>query len=808
MRARLIQLSIRTRLTLIIFIVSAVTIVSVTALLVYWKANESREHAVELSVNITNILSQDAAQVLLIDSADAASDMALKLQSFKTITHAVLFDTDNTPLLAYRKHGEKSLVLPYMPANTVTSDNNYITTYVPLYFQSYDYGTASFRIRSEPFSEILIKTLGKVLIIIPLLILISYLLAIFLHKAFTRPLEHIAGIFKKYDESGDLVQIEDSYTTLEVNQLASSYNNMANAILNTKQELLSQKQRLHITLDSIADGVIATDINGKITYMNPSAEHICGWTENEATGKSLDTIYRLTDTENNELLISELDDTLSHGIVNYGLENMTLKVRKGELIDVQSTISPIRDANKAIIGAVVIFQNVTETRALHQQLRHQAIHDPLTGLLNRGEFENILQQRLQSLDNNTQDALLYLDLDQFKVVNDTSGHIAGDALLKQISSLLDHSVRESDIVARLGGDEFAILLPNCAVAQAQVIAEKIRKEISSFSFAWEDSHFRVGVSIGLVPITEPGITKTDVLTFADIACYAAKDMGRNRIHVYLTEDRELQHRRSEMQWITQISNALNENRLFLFAQKVIPLKNNINAEHIELLVRHIDNDGTLRTPGAFIPAIERYGMASKFDRWIISNALEDPKLIAYLKCSPKHCVNINLSGLTLGDTDLIDFVSSLLKNAQLPPRTVCFEITETAAVANLNATRKFIRSMKLLGCDFALDDFGSGVSSFAYLKSLPVDFIKIDGALVRDIDQNPVNEAMVNAINQIGQVMKMKTVAEFVESKNVQDKLESIGVDFAQGYHIHMPAPLHDVINEQAEQDTSNTVTH
>jgi len=803
-----LKFSLRTQLTLIIFFVSLFTIVTISMLLVYWKVNETQEHTSELSHTVATILSQDAVQVLLLNSADAASDMASKLESFQSITHAVFFDNSNNPLVAYKKRGEKSLELEFMPVDTVIKQTNFLTVYVPLQFQSTYFGTAAFRIKTDTFAASLLSLFEKEILLIPILILLSYLLSILLNKTLTNPIERIANVFRQYDKTEHPELIEDNYSTMEMNQLANSYNHMIATIRTVKDDLVSQKQRLHVTLDAIADGVIATDINGKITYMNPSAEHICGWNAEESHGKPLEAIYRLIDKDKNEPVIGELGNTLEHGTIQYGMDNLGLQERKGTLIDVQSIMSPIRDTDTSISGAVIIFQNITETRQLYQQLRHQATHDPLTELVNRSELERLLQSRLDANKNAPSGSMLYLDLDQFKVVNDTSGHIAGDSLLKQIASILLHNVKEHDTVARLGGDEFAILLPSSDLTQAHKIAENIRKEISGFSFTWQDSHFRIGVSIGLVPLNQPDITRTDVLSYADMACYAAKDGGRNRIHVYSPEDKDLQHRRGEMQWITQISNALEENRLFLFAQKVIPLNPKNKSMHLEILVRHLDSDGTLRTPGAFIPAIERYGMASEFDRWIIKKALEDEDLLSYLKSSPHHRVNINLSGLTLGDKDLTEFISNLLTKAQLPPRTVCFEITETAAVANLNATRTLIRNLKLFGCDFALDDFGSGVSSFAYLKNLPVDFIKIDGALVRDIDQNPINEAMVNAIHQIGQVMKMKTVAEFVENKNIQDKLISIGVDYAQGYYIHIPAPLQDVVKDDSMVSLNDNQLH
>ncbi len=790
----LLQLSIRSQLTLMIFIVMAVAIFCITVIHVYWKADELKKNTVIFSQSIASSLGQDAVQVILLDSADAASDMALKLESFDRISQAVFFNMRQEPVFQYKRDSGIDGLLEYQSTDYTLVSDEFIIAYVSLQYHDRTYGTAAFRINLESLRESLFVVLKKEMMLVPILLVISYLFAVFFHRVYTRPLENIVSALHKYGEDQSIGLMQEKYNTRELNELVDSFNNMAKGIEYAQGELEEQRERLHVTLDSIADGVMVADMDGNITFMNPAAEYITGWFEKEVKAKQLDSIYQVYEANADEPWVGLLNDTLTKGTVQFSEDGQKLRVRKGDFIDVNSTVSPIRDADNDISGAVVIFQNVTATRKLTKQLHHQATHDSLTGLVNRGEFERLLSEYLVNISSKDEHALLYLDLDQFKLVNDTAGHFAGDTLLKQIASLLHHSIRDTDIVARLGGDEFAILLPKCSIIKAENIAEKIRNEISNFSFVWEESQFRVGVSIGLVSIDHEGMTLSDVLSNADVACYAAKDLGRNRVHIYSHKDQELMHRHVEMHWVSEIRNALEENRLVLFAQKVVPIRNTDYSVHLELLVRYMDNNGVLRTPGVFIPAIERYGMSAEFDRWIIKSALEEQTLITYLKSSPNRCVNINLSGLTLSDKGLVDYISDLLNKAGLPPRTVCFEITETAAVANFDITKKIIRKMKLLGCDFALDDFGSGVSSFAYLKNLPVDYLKIDGSLIHDIDQNPVNEAMVSAINQVGHVMNMKTVAEFVENRDIQDKLAFLGIDYAQGYYVHVPAPLQEVI--------------
>ncbi len=436
-------------------------------------------------------------------------------------------------------------------------------------------------------------------------------------------------------------------------------------------------------------------------------------------------------------------------------------------------------------------EDITEARALSQQLRFQAAHDALTGLVNRREFENRLERALKSAgDGRSQHAVCYLDLDQFKVVNDTCGHVAGDELLGRLGRVLAHQVRRQDTLARLGGDEFGVLLENCSMHVAERVANALRRCIEDFRFAWENQVFGIGASIGVVAIEGRGQTVSSILSAADAACYAAKDRGRNRIHIYHEGDVELARRHGEMRWVTRIQTALEENRFELARQRIVSLPAAAGTDtHYELLLRMRDEDGNLVLPESFLPAAERYNLSVKLDRWVVKEAFR------LLTLDPDHLerlflCSINLSGVSLADEDFLIFVTTELASTGLPPGKVCFEITETAAIANLPGAMRFIEVLRRIGCRFALDDFGSGLSSFAYLKSLPVDFLKIDGVFVKDIVEDPIHRELVRSINEIGHVMGKRTIAEFVESEAILRALNEIGVDYAQGFELGKPELL------------------
>lgn len=502
--------------------------------------------------------------------------------------------------------------------------------------------------------------------------------------------------------------------------------------MGAEEALYGEKERAQVTLASIGDAVITADAQGRIDFLNPVAARLTGRSPAEAAGRPLDEFFR----------------------------------------------------------------DVSRERELTRKLAWQASHDALTGIPNRREFEKRLGEAIAAAKRDgTRHALLYLDLDQFKVVNDTGGHMAGDELLRQLSVLLREPLRPGDTLARLGGDEFGVLLADCPPDKARRIADKLLQVLAGFRFAWEDRLFEVGTSIGVVPIDAESRGVMQIMTAADEACYAAKGKGRNRIHVFEEGDAELAWRRSQMEWVARINEALRENRFRLYRQPIMPTRaDGREPGHYEVLLRLQNADGSILPPQLFIPAAEQYDLMPAVDRWVIRTlfASQNAALAARRRPGePCACLyTINLSGATLNDETFPAFIREQMAAHDVPAGAVCFEITETAAIANLAKASAFMKEFVALGCHFYLDDFGSGLSSFAYLKNLPVDYLKIDGAFVRNMVDDSVDCAMVEAINRVGHVMGIRTVAEFVEDEATFRRLQSVGVDFAQGYCIGKPEPI------------------
>lgn len=586
---------------------------------------------------------------------------------------------------------------------------------------------------------------------------------------------------------------------LLITNLATALGLIALALLRTRKLLAQrhafadalqvEKERAQITLESIGDGVITTDVDGAIAYMNPAAESLTHWKAAQAQGLPLAALFNLLD-ENAQAEGFALIEHILGGQLTGGSEHSKLIQRlDGSTVSVTLVGAPIRSAGK-VSGAVLVLHDMTQERQYIANLSWQATHDALTGLANRREFEFRLEQVLHGIGRQQSGhALMFLDLDQFKLVNDTCGHAAGDELLRHICALLQSDLREGDTLARLGGDEFGILLENCPPLVAEKIAESLRRTVQNLHFVWKGRPFVTTVSIGLVHISHIPTTLETSLRAADMACYMAKEKGRNRVQVYHADDSELSLRFGEMAWIQRLHMALEENRFCLYAQEIAALGHTeAGAGHIEILLRLRDEAGRIILPDSFIPAAERYGLMTSLDRWVVENVF---KLIARCMIErpgrPMAMCAINLSGITIGDDDFLSFLREKFNAYGIPPSMICFEITETSAISNLGSAIRFINELKALGCFFSLDDFCAGMSSFAYLKHLPVDFLKIDGSFVKDMLDDPINRAMVEVINHIGHVMGKRTIAEFVETPHIEQALLEIGVDYAQGYLIERP---------------------
>ena len=559
----------------------------------------------------------------------------------------------------------------------------------------------------------------------------------------------------------------------------------------------SLKGQLHESMavqkifESLNDGVITVDLEGRVIYLNRVAEQLTGWTRSEVQGRSLRDVYHVVD----ELSLEGGDDLVSlclqsgNSISSDG--NRVLIRRGGWEFIVQDTATPVHDTNNEITGAVLVFTDISELRGMERWMEYESSHDSLTGLINRQELEDRLQNALDSVGETDQHHVLcYLDLDQFRLINDTHGHAAGDKLLKEISLLLKECLGDGDSLARLGGDEFGAILKNQDISVARRAAKSMCRAVRDFYYGWGNRPFEVSVSIGLVPITSQWLDRAEILRVAASACDVAKDMGRNRVHTYEPRDLALRQREVEMRWIYLIRRALNENRFQLYYQNIVPLsKNTGQGTHYEILLRMVADDGSIISPSEFIAAAERYHLMPAVDRWVVTQSL---KLLRQRRINGEvsGMFAINLSGQSLDDEEFLDFVVDRLHETATPPEMVCFEITETVAVTHLDVVQKFLSVLRKMGCRFALDDFGRGISSFAYLKNLNVDYLKIDGMFVQKIADNEIDHAMVESINHIGHIMGMQTIAEFVESQEVLEKLIDLGVDHVQGYQLGRPQPL------------------
>lgn len=606
-------------------------------------------------------------------------------------------------------------------------------------------------------------------------------------------LNHLLEANDRQNEVNQALQVQIAEKELAENILTRANEQLEKRVMERTEALVlsnnilqQEKELFRVTLASIGDAVITTNASGNITYLNPIAESLTGWRNVEAQDMQLQTIFNITDFFTQDPIENPIKSHLPWVKRHGDSQECRLIQKDNRECIIDYSVAPILDNESHIIGTILTFRDVTERRQLTQKLAYQAAHDHLTGLLNREEFEIRLTNVLNTARENNPHALLYLDLDQFKVVNDTCGHSAGDEMLRQVTSLLHSKLRTRDTLARLGGDEFGIILEHCPQKEAIHIAHMLREMVQDFRFQWRDKTFTIGVSIGLFPINHSNISLSKVLSAADSACYAAKESGRNRVHTYQTNDSILLKRSGEMRWLPRLQRAIAEDRLCLYFQPIIPIsKNTEHEKHGEILLRLYDEQGKLVLPGTFLPSAERYDQMIMIDRWVIKRALELFKTFPDQRT--KNIYAINLSFQALADENFLDFVVDHINTYKKDPSNLCFEINENAALADLKSVIRFIETLKELGCHFSMDDFGSGLSSFGYLKNIQLDYLKIDGRLVKDMNTDPIDRAMVEAIHKIGKVMNLKTIAEWVEDANTFQLLEEMGVDYVQGFWLAKP---------------------
>jgi diguanylate cyclase (GGDEF)-like protein/PAS domain S-box-containing protein len=633
-----------------------------------------------------------------------------------------------------------------------------------------------------------LQYIGLVLVILFVASIITFFLTAPLLNLVSGPIIKLANTARKISQEKDLAVRAIKYSDDELGVLVDAFNNMITTVEHQNKALTNVKNNYLALYDNNPTMIFYLDLEGQVLSVNRFGARQLDLLPEQLQGRSIYDYIHPEDINATKALF-DLCQLNPHKVYKQEVRKIC---RDGRVIWVRESARLLVN-DQAHANVLLVCEDVTENKRLNEKIAYQASHDALTGLVNRREFDGYVQRAVINAQNNqVEHALCYLDLDQFKVVNDTCGHLAGDELLRQLGDELRTSIRQNDVLARLGGDEFGILMYECSLTQAVNISEKLRNVVADFQFGWDDRSFSVGVSIGVAQVTSTSGNAVELLKEADAACYIAKDKGRNRVHIFSPDDEEMASRQGEMQWVEKIQRGIEQNRFCLYGQLIVPVDDADEGVHFETLIRYKNEQGLIIPPGAFLPAAERYNLAAALDRWVIENLFtwfqENPEFLTKL-----NLCSINLSGLSLSDEHMLDFIDEQFKTWEIPRQKICFEITETAAISNLGNARQFIDSLRSKGCLFSLDDFGSGLSSFAYLKSLPVDFLKIDGVFVKDILDDEVDRAMVESINSVGHVMGKKTIAEFVENDEILLQLRELGVDYAQGYGVAKPVPLEEL---------------
>ena len=780
------DLSIKRKLLLTLIFPSVISLLFAGLFLVVLEIGAFQENTRDDLSTLAAIIGNRSTAALQFDDVELANENLAVLNTLPAVQAACLYDERGAVFAQLLKVGQDGLACPPSVKDEITRfENVHLLVVQPIVADAETLGTVYIHADFTQAYWRKIQQTGLLYLVLVGVSIMTFFLSAPLLKLISSPIRKLVDTVKAISDTKDYSLRAIKVNNDELGVLVDAFNDLIGTVDAQNQSLTRAKDRYLALYDDNPTMVFNLSECGIILSVNRTGAKQLGLTVGELQGCS---VFDFTHPDDLSIMRALIEHCLSTPLFVHKQEFRQV-CYNGRIIWVRATAKSFENENQQS-SLLLVCEDVTEAHDLGEQIAYQASHDTLTGLANRFEFDKHIKAAvIAACADSSEHALCYLDLDQFKVVNDTCGHLAGDELLRQLGDLLRKNLRRHDFVARLGGDEFGVLMYSCSLGEAFQACEKLRDMVRDFQFAWEDKSFTIGVSIGISIINNASGNAVDLLKEADAACYAAKDKGRNRVHVFRPDDEELAQRHGEMQWVSKIKQGLEQNRFCLYGQPIVSLFDNDEKLHFETLVRYRDDKGNIIPPGAFFPAAERYNLAPELDRSVIRYLFEWIAKKQDFLDNLSLC-SINLSGVSLSDETMLAFISEQFSLWGIPTQKICFEITETAAIANLSCATKFINHLRECGCSFSLDDFGSGLSSFAYLKSLPVDFLKIDGLFVKDIVEDKVDLSMVKAINEVGHIMGKKTIAEFVENEQIFNLLNELGVDYAQGYGIGKPVSL------------------
>ena len=753
------------------------------------------EQSSALTIGVAEALASSSIPWVLSNDLAGLEEIVSAQTELPDVQFAMITDTQGKVLAYQHKLYQTSEIgnfiqLPNFEANSPYivhfDDDNVIDISVPILIESSMIGWARIQMSRAPIPLLIDHIIIESILFTIAASLLGGLVAWLLGKHLTAPIYRLLSATRSVRQGVRKIDIENTSVN-EFDSLNENFRVMVNELREKERALSQEKEFAETTLKAIGDGVVVTDARGIISYINPAGERILGRQQQNILNRPVDDALPVSDTKNHPIT-HPVEQVLHNNTLQLSNNAVVMAKISSTNIMLETICSQLRDHHK-IVGAVMVFRDVSEAFRLQQKLLWQANHDSLTQLHNRQAFETELDRAINECTKH-ENYLLYIDLDQFKIVNDTVGHHAGDQLLKRIGSVLEKQLPKNAFLARIGGDEFAVVIENCDLNTAKAVANMIRTGIAKTRFYYSNKVFDIGCSIGVATI-RPGTNRETVLSQADIACYLAKERGRNRIEVYQAMDNGISENQQIMDWVNNIKEGIENERFVLFGQSLEPLQDNGETGHFEVLVRFMDPQGNIIPPTQFLNAAERFGLMHQLDLYVINKAIQ-----ALQTChSQISLMNVNISGQSLSHPDFNDALINILKTNKGLNEKICFEITETVAISQMHDTIEFLNHIKNFGCKLALDDFGSGFSSFSWLKNLPVDYVKIDGSFVLDLIDDPIDAAMVEAIQNLSERMNILSVAEFVENKEIADWLQAHGVDYAQGYYFCKPKPLRELLS-------------